>query len=232
MRRPIPLLLLLAATAAAGCAPGRSVLTLAISANPPLASVDSLEIAVTDAARSPARSTIASVTVQAGLPPERSFSFVLPAEVSGMVTVTVTAHGSGGVLGTVSKQVAIEPSEVARASLSIGGGGGGGGSGLGAACSTPAACPAPLDSCTVGVADVDFSGGYCTTLCDSGQKEANCTAAGGDCQDVEGLRLCLARCHPAAGMGCRDGYQCCAGGAQAASGWCAPPTSNVCIPRG
>jgi hypothetical protein len=226
--RPIPLLLLLAA-AAAGCAPGRSVLTLAISADPPLASVDSLEIVVTDAAHSPPRSAVATVTVQAGLPPERTFSFVLPAEISGMVTVAVTAHGGGGALGTVSKQVAVAPSEVASASLSIGRGGG---SGLGAACNTPAVCPAPLDSCTVGVADVDFSGGYCTTVCDSGQREANCTVAGGDCEDVAGLRLCLARCHPAAGMGCRDGYQCCAGGAQAASGWCAPPTSNVCIPRG
>ena len=76
---------------------------------------------------------------------------------------------------------------------------------------------------------VNFSSGYCTTVCDSGQKMGNCTAAGGDCEYVQGLSLCLNRCQPSSGMGCRTGYSCCDGHGQTnAAGWCAPPNSTVC----
>jgi hypothetical protein len=227
MRATVPLLLLLVATA--GCAPGRSVLTLDVTADPPLSAVDTLEVDVTDATRDSVRSAHASVTIGgASLPPARRVSFVLPAEVSGNVAVAISAHGAGGTLGSASHQVSIHPSEVTDAEISIGGGGAGS---VGSACGRPSDCVKPLDSCTVMIDDVTFSGGYCTTVCNSGQAEANCKAAGGDCQDVSGLRICLMRCHPAQGMPCRDGYQCCDGGAPSASGWCAPPTSNVCIVR-
>jgi hypothetical protein len=230
VHRSALLALALAVAAASGCAPGRSVLTLEVTADPPLPAVASLELSVTDGSHSPARTAAASVTVDGGVPPMRSFSFVLPADVSGTVTVALTAHGSAGVLATASREVAVHPSEVATASFTLAAAAGAGV--LGAACSAASSCQTPLDSCTAGVADVDFSDGYCTTVCNSGQAEANCTAAGGDCQDVGGLRLCLARCHPAQGMGCRSGYKCCDGGAETQSGWCAPATSNVCIPRG
>jgi hypothetical protein len=220
------------------CAPGRSVLTVSVNADPPLTSVTSLNATVLDVTHTPSRTANAMFAVNGPIPPKRSFSLVLPADISGMVTLTIDAVGT---TASASQMVAVRPSEVVTVAVQLGGGGGGsggrdgGGGGsdggsknLGDACTT-GPCSTLLDSCTVGVQDVMFTGGYCTIVCNSQQAMANCTGVGGDCEYVQGLYMCLQRCHPSAGMTCRTGYSCCTGTAvTTTSGWCAPSNSSAC----
>jgi hypothetical protein len=226
MRSILWLLLLVA-----GCAPGKSVLSLSVSADPPLAHVSSLSVTVTETARMPARHASTTVAVDGSLPPQREVSLVLPADISGVVTVDVAALDGTQPLGSASKMVAVHPSEVMSADLTLAASAPVNGVNLGDACTRP--CSMLLDSCSAGFpgTNVTFPDGYCSTICDSGQKMSNCTVAGGDCEYVQGLLMCLQRCHPSAGTGCRAGYDCCDGkGKTTTSGWCAPSNSDLCVP--
>src|SRR5262249_36283595 len=152
---------------AVGCAPGRSVLNVTVSADPPLSMVYGLDVTVLDPTHTPQRMAEAMVAVNGPIPPQRPFSLVLPADISGTVTVKVDAVG---VAASTSKMVEVRPSQVIDVMLDLGAARV---ASLGDACAT-GPCSALLDSCTVGVGSVTFSGGYCTTVCDSGQNMSNC----------------------------------------------------------
>jgi hypothetical protein len=195
------------------------VITLEVSADPALPSVSQLDALVTDAAK---RTATTSAPVNASIPPALSLSLVLPADVSGAVTVELDAlDKSGAPAARLMRVVQVHPSEVMSVAVSFGA------AQPGDACSAP--CSTNLDSCTSMVGQIAFPGGYCSTVCDSGQTMGNCTSAGGECQYVQGLFMCLARCHPAQGASCRSGYDCCDGsGRTQTSGWCAPSSSSLC----
>jgi len=208
-----------------GCAPGHSVLTVNVGADPPLSSVTSLNVTVLDMSHSPSRTASTVVSVNGPIPPKQQFSLVLPADISGTVTVKIDAVGA---TASASQTVAVRPSEVMTVEIDLGGGDDGGVKTVGDPC-TVSPCSMLLESCTSEVQGLPFPGSYCTTVCNSGQAMSNCTSVGGDCQYVQGLLLCLQRCHPSAGMMCRNGYSCCTGsGVTTSSGWCAPSSSSTC----
>lgn len=101
---------------------------------------------------------------------------------------------------------------------------GGGGGRLGAACTTTSTCAA-IWSCFSD--NNGWPNGFCSATCNPA--DPTFCHLDGDCQSVNGQSVCLPKCDPALGSGCRNGYACCDGqGTTNGPGNCAPSNTKFC----
>ena len=107
---------MLAVAAAAGCANGKSTLTVHVTADAPVAGVDHLMATVTEKSTPPRSVGPISIALGSGnmIPPDDTFALTFDADVRSTVTVAVEAVTAAGVtLASGEQDAAVTPSHAA-----------------------------------------------------------------------------------------------------------------------
>jgi hypothetical protein len=105
--------------------------------------------------------------------------------------------------------------------------------GFGQPC-TDSCAPGPVLSrplsCFTQIGGKTVPGGICTRTCTASAGAVACSDYPDSlCVTVENTDLCLPRCDPSMGRGCRTGFGCCMGGnVVTGPGACAPTQTNLC----
>lgn len=158
--------ILVLALALAGCADGKSTLTVTVTSDATVAGIDHFAVTVTEYTTPPR--SVGPITVAssgATIPPDQTFALVFDKDVHSVVDVSVVAlDGSGGTLATGDSSAEVTPSEHEEVTVNLPGGGGndmsvgdGGGAG-GDLAGTPdllpePGCPPNGDGGTISVGD-------------------------------------------------------------------------------
>ena len=105
--------------ALAGCAPGKSIVTVTLDADSPTAIIDHLTVMATDT-NSHKSGSVGSIAVGAAIPPAYTFSLRFDASVRSTVHLAITAvDGSGTAIGTAGGDVAVKPSATVHLGLTL-----------------------------------------------------------------------------------------------------------------
>lgn len=113
---------LLALALAVGCAPGKSELSVTVDATGMIASLDHLQVALTDSTGRHAGPY--SIAVPGGtIPPSTNFALAFSKDVHGTVNVTVSAvDNAGSSLASGAGDVDVQPSHQANLTVTLAGG--------------------------------------------------------------------------------------------------------------